>query len=188
MRPGGRFYFSLKIVGKLEMSPKRRRGGDVPWQRKLRKSAFESRVGISTSSTGKGTFRERKWLEVASAAAAEAAAVAGNGQRLAVLRAPISQRRNACSCLWNGGVCFLQSAASSPGRRAPARSGARSGRSAPAGRPPNSSPVGLVGQGGRGWTPARRASLSSRFARPALRRPGLSASCGRRPRASSIML
>ena len=39
-------------------------------------------------------------------------------------------------------------------------------------RPPNSSPVGLVGQGGRGLTPARRASLSSRFARPALRRPG----------------
>ena len=68
------------------MSPKRRRGGDVPWQRKLRKSAFGSRAGISTSSTGKGTFRERKWLEVASAAAAEAAAVAGNGQRLTVLR------------------------------------------------------------------------------------------------------
>ena len=100
MRPGGRFYFSLKIVGKLEMSPKRRRGGDVPWQRKLRKSAFESRVGTCTSSTGKGTSRELGWLEVVSAAAAEAAAAAVAAKRSrVVIHAPISQRRNACSCL-----------------------------------------------------------------------------------------
>ena len=42
---------------------------------------------------------------------------------------------------------------------------------AAAGRPPNSSPVGLVGQGGRGLREARRRRLNPRFARRACRGP-----------------
>src|SRR3989338_2203608 len=63
--------------------PNVRRGGDVPWQRKLRKSAFGSRAGTSTSWIGKGTSREPEWREVASAAAAAAAVAVddvGNGE------------------------------------------------------------------------------------------------------------
>jgi len=68
--------------------------------------------------------------------------------------------------VWRRGQPLVPDVCSARGT--PARSDAGSETPSAAGRPPNSSAVGLVGQGGRGLTAARRPP-----AEPAIRSPGI---------------